>query len=285
MILISGATGRISKAVIHELRSRSLPIRVLAPGLPNPKAFGLDVEVVTREPAQPDEWQEVFEDITALYCSTPGGPEQVKLQLNTLQAAKRMGIERIVKISNFGAAPDSPLAQTRLNWRIEQEILETGIPYTFLRPRFLMQNFLMVFAPGIKARSSFSAPAGEGRIPYVDLRDVAEVAVAVLTQAGHAKRTYELTGPEALTCEAVAGRFSTALNRPVHFEDAAPEAALQVFAKLGLPPQMASDIAAMFAAVRTAEPQEPTAVIAEITRKPARTLDQFISENLAAFSG
>ncbi len=282
MILIVGATGRISKAVITQLRARAIPVRVLAPGLPNPAAFGMDVEVVTREP---EDWSAIFKDVRALYCSAPGTLAQLTLQLNAIHASCGSGIERIVKISNFGAAADSPLVQARWNWQLESAVRESGVPFTILRPRFLMQNFLMVFAPGIKSRGAFCAPAGDGAIPYVDLRDVAEVAVAVLTAPGHEGRTYELTGPEALSCAAIADRFSVALERPVRFEDVPPENGPDVFAELGLPGPMALDIAAMFAAARTTESPAPTASVAEVIHKPARSLDQFISENLAAFSG
>lgn len=282
MILIVGATGRISKAVINQLRSEGLPVRVLAPGLPNPAAFGLDVEVVTRDPASLDEWRAAFDGIEALYCTTPGGPVQLELQSRAVRVGQEVGLGRIVKISNFGAAPDSPLAQARWNWQLETQIRDSGVAHTLLRPRFLMQNFLMVFAPGIRTQGRFLAPAGDGRIPYVDLRDVAEVAVTVLKAPGHEGRTYELTGPEALSCGEIAERFSVALDRPVRFDDLAPEAGAEAFARLGLPPAMARDTATMFV---TTGRTEPTSDVTTVTGRPARPLDAFISENLAAFSG
>lgn len=285
MILIVGATGRISKAVIAQLRAASLPIRILAPDLPNPAAFGLDVEVVTERPSLPETWSEVCAGIQALYCSTPGAPTQLALQLEAIREAQRAGVKRIIKISNFGSAAQSDLVQARWNWQLEAAIRASGLQFTFLRPRFLMQNFLMVFAPLIKSQSAFCAPAGDGRIPYVDLRDVAEAAVAVLTEPGHESRTYELTGPEALSCEALASRFSAALNRTVRFEDVGPEEGPRVFSRLGLPGPMANDIAAMYLAARSKGTEDPTTAIPEITGKPARSLDLFLSENLAAFSG
>lgn len=283
MILVFGATGRISTEVIGHLRALGHPHRIMAPGIPNPAMFGLEAEVVTQVPASPEAWSEAFRGVTALLLANPGNPGQLELQRMAVQEAKRAGVGRIVKISNLGAAPDSPLAQARWNWQLERAIQEAGVPFTILRPRFLLQNFLIVFAPGIKTEGTFYAPAGDTRIPYVDLRDVAEATVAALTEDGHANRVYELTGPEALSCAELAERFSEALSRPVRFQDVTPDEGKRMLAGMGLPGQVAVDVVAMFQAARSSEAPEPIAVVTEITRRPPRSFDQFLTEHLAAF--
>jgi len=283
MILVFGATGRISTEVIALLRAHAHPHRIMAPGIPNPAMFGLDSEVVTAVPISPEAWAEAFAGVSALFLSNPGNPAQLELQRKAVEEAKRAGVRRIVKISNLGASLDSQMVQARWNWQLEQDIAASGIPYTILRPRFLLQNFLIVFAPGIKSDGTFFAPAGDTRIPYVDLRDVAEASLAVLTEAGHENRTYEITGPEALSCQDLAHRFSQALERPVRFEDVTPEEGTRLFARLGLPGQVAMDVVAMFAAARAAERPDASSVVTPITHKPARSFDQFVAENLAAF--
>jgi uncharacterized protein YbjT (DUF2867 family) len=96
----------------------------------------------------------------------------------------------------------------------EGAIRSSGLAFTFLRPNLFMQG-LLGFRDSIVREGRFYAAAGDARISAVDVRDIAAVAAEALTGPGHEGRTYDLTGPEALTHAEMADRISAALGRPI----------------------------------------------------------------------
>lgn len=232
---------------------------------------------------RPETLDPAFAGVTKVFIVTPGSADQVTIQCNAIQAAARAGVQQIVKISDLGAGPDSPLAHARWNWEIEQALIASGLSYTILRPMFFMQNFLIVIAPSVTAEDAFFAPTGDGRVPFVDLRDIAEVAVAALTEDGHANRIYDITGPEDLSFADVARILSETVSRHIRFEDVAPEAAFEALVRMGLPEWFARDLIALFAIVKDGHAAGVSSTVAEVTRHPARSLQQFLRENREAF--
>ena len=112
-----------------------------------------------------------------------------------IEAATRAGIERIVKLSANGARPDNPVALMRWHAQGECTLEDSGLGHTVLRPQLYMQNFLR-FGPSISAEGRFTAPMGDRRFAFVDVRDVARVAAAALLEEAHAGAAYVVSGPE-----------------------------------------------------------------------------------------
>lgn len=293
MILVIGASGRVGgellgqfggEEVLSRLTARHEPLRILAQSASQAAAFEAQgLEAVWGDLGRAETLDRAFRGVTSLFLVTPGSAEQVTLQCHAIAAAARAGVRRIVKISDLGSDPDSPILHARWNWAIEEAILRSGVPYTLLRPRFFMQNFLLVIAPSVTAEDAFFAPTGDGRVPFVDVRDVAEVAVAALTEDGHANRRYELTGPEDLSFSDVARILSGAVNRDVCFEDVAPEAARAALVQSGLPGWFADDLVEVFGQVRDGRCAGVTATVQEITGHPARSLRDFLRDHRNAF--
>ena len=146
---------------------------------------------------------------------TAAEPQQGERETGLIDAAGRSGIRRIVKVSVMGAAlarPISPFA--RWAAEIEGALARSNIPYVLLRPNFYMQNLLRQRA-AIEA-GRFVQPTGEAAASYLDVRDVADVAVAAANGSFDGK-VLTLTGPEALSGAQVAAILSEALGRPVRF--------------------------------------------------------------------
>ena len=152
---------------------------------------------------------------------------------NFLDAARREG-PHVVKFSGIGADPDSPVEIMRQHGETDAQARRLGPPYTILRPNSFYQNLLWS-AGSIRDQGAFYQPMGDARQSLVDVRDIADVAVAALTQAGHEGKTYEITGPESLTYAEVAGTLSAVLGKPVKYVDVPPEAALDAMLKAGMP--------------------------------------------------
>ncbi|MET7418167.1 NAD(P)H-binding protein [Dactylosporangium sp. NPDC005555] len=122
---------------------------------------------------------------------------------SAVDAAVDAGVERIVYLSFAGAAPECTFTFGRDHWHTEQHIRLTGLRWTFLRDN-LYQEMLPMLAG---ADGVIRGPAGDGRLAAVSYDDVAACAVAALTGDGHDGKTYELTGPEALSMHEVAERL------------------------------------------------------------------------------
>jgi uncharacterized protein YbjT (DUF2867 family) len=122
---------------------------------------------------------------------------------SAVDAAVGAGVRRIVYLSFVGAAPDCTFTFGRDHWHTEQYIQGTGLGWTFLRDNLYQEMLPMLAGPDGVIRG----PAGDGRVAAVSYDDIAACAVVALTDAGHDGRTYDLTGPEALSLHQVAARL------------------------------------------------------------------------------
>lgn len=127
------------------------------------------------------------------------GSTFAQLSKNLVEAAKVAGVRHFVKLSAYGAdfAPEFYIAKSH---RESEEAIEaTGIAFTHLRPNVFMQNFSNYYGPMIRSEGKLYLAHGDGRVSFIDVRDVATVAVEVLTRPGHEGQSYTLTGSEALS--------------------------------------------------------------------------------------
>src|SRR5205085_2488222 len=146
-----------------------------------------------------------------------------------------------------------------------QKLLEaSGIPFTELQPNSFMQNLFLV-ASTIAAEGVFYEPAADARISHIDARDIAAVAVKALTEAGHEGKTYLLTGPEALSFDAVAAKLSAALGKTVRYVSVAPADYRQGLLQYGLPEWQADAVLALNAFYREGKGAVVTNTFAEVT--------------------
>lgn len=293
MILVIGASGRVGGELLGQfgglevlrlLAERKVPVRVLAQTAAQAANFeARGLEARQWDPEEPGAVAAAFAGVHKLFLVTPGSAEQVALQRGAIAAAVRAGVRHVVKISDLGASADTPLLHARWNWEVEEAIRASGLAYTFLRDRFFMQNFLLVIAPSVMAEDAFFAPSGEGRLPFVDLRDIAEVAVAALTEDGHENRVYDLTGPEALSFGDVARLLSEAVHRDIRYEEVPADEARANLVRSGLPEWFAQDVVGLLGEARDGHSAGVSTTVAEVTHHPARTLGQFLREHREAF--
>lgn len=121
--------------------------------------------------------------------------DRVRQHIAALDAAVEVGVERIVYLSFVGAAPEATFTFARDHWHTEEHVRSTGVSHTFPRDNMYLDYFPALAGTDGVIRGS----AGDGRVGAVARDDIAEVAVAVLLGEGHDGRTYDVTGPEAVT--------------------------------------------------------------------------------------
>lgn len=155
--------------------------------------------------------------------------------------------------------------------------------WTILRPHVFMQNFLDM-APTIAREGKIRSASGDGRIPFVDTRDIASVASAALTSQGHSGKKYVLTGPEALSYGDVARIISEAIGRPIEYVAESIEEARRRLVRAQAPVWMIEGVLALASYQRAGG---PTATVSngvfEVLGRPARTFRQFVRDHASAF--
>lgn len=283
IILMTGATGNVGGEVVQRLAAAGVSIRALVRNRAKAGAIaGPNVELFEGDLSKPETLDRALKGVDKALLSSSPDPDQANLQNNFIDAAKRAKLSHLVKISALGAAPDSPISFGRWHAGTEQYLTRSGVPFTILQPNFFMQNTL-TFAPTIKAEGKFYGSMKDGKASFVDIRDIAAVAVGVLTNSGHEGKTYRITGPEAMSFGEVAARLSAALGKFVTYVDIPRAALVQAMTGFGLPEWQAQGIADLYDWGSQGGFAELTDVVAAVGRKQPIAFDQFAKEFASAF--
>jgi uncharacterized protein YbjT (DUF2867 family) len=282
MILVTGATGTSGVEIVKAVLELGNIPRVLARD-PEKAArlLGDEVEIARGDLADADSLEAACDGVEVALLLTAPTPDTVADQTRFINAAKRAGVRRIVKLSAAGAHPGAPTRFGDLHGRAERYLEESGLAWTHLRPSFFLQN-LLGQAAAVKSGALY-VPAGDGRAPFVDVRDIAAVAARVLAEDGHEQRVYDITGPEAVSYADVAAVFSKVLGREVKYVDVPPAAARQGMIDAGLPEWMAEAVNELNLAMKQWRFAGVTDVVRKVGQKEPVTVEQFVREHAGAF--
>jgi uncharacterized protein YbjT (DUF2867 family) len=283
-VLVTGATGSVGSRLVSLLAARGLDVRALTRRPDAPLLHHDRVSRVVGDFARPASLDTALAGVDAVFLACGNVPEQVAYESALIEAAARIGVPRVVKLSARGTAPDATVAYWRWHAEIEARLRASGLPSVVLRPSFSMAN-LFAAAEHVSAAGMLAAPAGTARIAMIDPLDVARVAAEALTGTGHLGRTYTLTGPEAIGYQQVAEDLGRVTRRPVRFVDVPPEGAVAAMTGAGLPAFVAEQIAAVFAALRAGGQATTTDDVAVLTGQAGRTFGEFAEDVAAAFVG
>jgi NAD(P)H dehydrogenase (quinone) len=223
MIAITGASGGIGGRVARALASDGIPLRLVVRDAA--RAPGLDAQCAVAEYRDGAAMRAAFDGAeTVFLVSAAESADRLAEHLSAVDAAVAAGARHVVYLSFMGAAPDSVFTLARDHWATEERIRSTGAAHTFLRSCMYAE-----YVPGFASPEGvIRGPAGDGRAAFASRDDIADVAAAVLVDPQpHAGRTYDTTGPEALSLDDAAGVLSEAIGRDVVYE---PETIEQAWA-------------------------------------------------------
>lgn len=285
MILVTGATGVNGRELTKLLASRGVPVRAMTRSRDKAEALaGLaGVEVAVGDFDDAPSLDRALRGVEKAFLLTDSTERAEARQRAFVDAARRAGVRHVVKLSQFAADENSPVRFLRYHAAVERAIRESGMAWTFLRPNLFMQG-LLAFRGPIAAEGRFFAAAGDARVSVVDVRDNAAAAAAALTGPGHEGRTYDLTGPEALTHAGMAAALSGALGRPVAFVDVPPDAMREALGGAGMDPWQADGLIEDYAHYRRGEASAVSTGVRDATGRPPRGFAAFAREHAAAFS-
>src|ERR1051325_5064310 len=281
MILITGATGHIGKELIPLLKETGQPIRVFVRDEQKVAYLDPHIERVTGD----------LDDRASLVSALRGVEKVFLLTFETqqdvrfIEASKRAGIQHIVKLSTLEAA-EHKIKVGKWHYEREELIRASGLDWTFLRPGMFMSNSIEWWSDSIRGQSSVFFPGGKkGKVAPVDPRDVARVAALTLTQSGHSKQTYELTGPELFTIGEMVQVISHVLGKPIHYVDIPPIAAQLFMLKSGMDKALVNALMEMLASLRKNEGAIVTDTVRQLTGHLPVGFEAWCRERIEAFQG
>ncbi|BCY06914.1 SDR family oxidoreductase [Actinoplanes sp. L3-i22] len=268
LIGVSGATGQLGGRVAARLAALGVRQKLLVRDVARaPKLAGAEAEVAPFDDGEACRAALAGLD-TVLMVSASETPDRVAQHRTFIDAAAAAGVRHLVYISFYGAAPDATFTLARDHFATERHIRSTGLAATFLRDN-LYADFLPMLAGEDRV---IRGPAGDGRVAAVAQDDIADAAVAVLRDPGaHAGRTYDLTGPEALTLAEIAGLIGARYHAETVDEAYASRASYHA-------PQWQLDAwVSTYTAIAAGELSGVTSHIAELTGHPATSVADLLA--------
>ena len=214
---------------------------------------------------------------------TPFSADMVDISVQLVSNASNFGIQHIVKLSVMGADAEPGITLSRWHREVEVCIEESGIPYTFLRPNSFMQNFVNYDAEMIRTQGELYQPVGEGRVSFIDARDVGAVTAELITTDGHEGMAYTVTGPEAISYAQAADILSRVMDKEILFVDISEDDAQQGMKGTGMPDWMIESILELAGLIRNGYMSTVTSMVEDITGVKPGTFEKFVRDNVAAW--
>lgn len=210
IILVTGATGKTGRRVARRLQEAGVAVR--AGSRSGTPSFDWTDRIT---------WEPALRNVTGIYLVLPdlGSPRTAETVGAFARQAAAAGARRAVLLSvpEGGAGQEHVLAA-------ERALEHAGLDWTVLRPRWFFQNFSEDFLLDPVLSGELRLPAGDGKEAFVDAEDIAEVAVAALTEDGHAGWHYELSGPRLMTFREAVAEIAGATGRDIRYVPLTPEA-------------------------------------------------------------
>ena len=276
-ILVTGATGNIGRALVAELVKHA--------SLANPVAASPTGQSVAGAPGcalnllAPDSVAAAMQGVERLFLLTPAHPEMEAMTANAVQAAQAAGVRHIVRVSGAGADPASDIAIARLQGRCDQIVIDSGIAYTLLRPKNFMQNFTTFLCDMIRSGTVYSSQ-GNGRVPFIDARDIAAVAARVLREPqAHAGDAYTLTGPQGLTNAEALAVIAEHTGRPVQLVAISEEQAVEGMRQAGMPEALVQAMSRLNRIIAAGWVAGVTDDLPRLLGRPATAWADFVAEH------
>jgi uncharacterized protein YbjT (DUF2867 family) len=279
-VLVTGATGRVGRAVVDELLDAGVPVRALTRE-PATAALPTTVEVVSGDLTVPDSLDSVLQGVGAVFLLWTAPPDTAAAVVERLASESR----RVVFLSSPHQTPhpffQQPNPMARLHAEIERLIAAAGLESTFIRPGMFASNAQLWWGPAMREGDVVRWPFGAVETAPIDERDIAAVAARALYEDGHAGGDYVLTGPESLSQAEQVSVIGAVLGRPIRFEELSPEEFRREMA--GTWPGPVVDMLLDAWGATIGRPAFVTSTVADVVGAPARTFGQWASDHADAF--
>jgi (4-alkanoyl-5-oxo-2,5-dihydrofuran-3-yl)methyl phosphate reductase len=286
MILVIGATGTVGREVTQQLVDARRPVRALVRAAARAQKLGPKVELAKGDAADRKSLDAALGGVESVFVCLPMSPEVPQLERNVYDAARAARTKHVVKISGGGGGATleglmrgTPYAEWHRQG--EQYLADTRASWTVLRPGTFDSNATRSF--GITQRDGLFLPAGNGKDAHIDPRDIAAVAVKILTTPeGHAGKTYELTGPELLSYGELVERINLVTGKSFRYQDVSDTEWSSAMLGAGAPTPIVESMLRYFAGLREGR-MYVTTTVPELLGRPAGSVEGWIRDHASEF--
>jgi len=278
MILVTGATGTVGRAVVNLLLEADQKVAAVTRD-PASAALPADAQVVGGDPASPETLKSALHGVEAILLS-PRAVGDAATEL--LSLAADAGVQRVVVLSAVSVQYGGGYRRFAGEFKAAADAASaSGLHPTFLRCADFAANTL-AWAPQIRATGVVRGAYGHAATSPLHQRDIAEVAVQALLDPLHAGHAYALTGPQSLTQHDKARLVGRAIGMELPFEEISPQQARQAMLAQGLPEDVPDRLLGYLAACLQ-QPGPSTDTVAELLHRPALTFARWATDHAAAF--
>jgi uncharacterized protein YbjT (DUF2867 family) len=282
MILITGASGSVGKAVLAQVARSGAQYRAMYRSAKEAAKAPAGTETVIADFSDKATLAPALSGVESVYLVCSPIPDLVRLEVNVIEASQSAGVPRIVLNSALGAG-DYGKSFPSWHRKVEDRLKATKLAYCILRPNSFMQNVLTYYAPSIRAQGAFYGAMGNARTSYLDVRDIAVVAAKVLQGSEHDGKTYELNGPEALTYPEVAQKISQRAGIAAKYVDIPVETQRKAMLDQGMPEWQVTALLDLQAYYTGGKGGTVDGVLQGLLGRPPITMDKFLAEFAAEF--
>ena len=220
-ILVTGATGTIGSALLHQLSQQQVTANALTRD-PAKAKLPAGMTAIAGDMLDVQSMRNALKGVTTLFLLNAVSPQELTEAVLTLNLAREAGVRNIVYFSVFNGEKFANVPHFTSKHTVERLIEQLGIPATILQPNCFMQNDALFFKDALMGPGLYPFPIGDKGISMVDIRDIAEIAANSVLQRERASQplpneVIKLVGPQALTGPGIAQIWAGLLNKPVSY--------------------------------------------------------------------
>lgn len=282
MILVTGASGTVGKAVLIEVARSGVKHKAMYRSAEEAAKAPAGTTTVVADFSKKETLAPALRDVDDVYLVCSPIPDLVQLESNMIDASVAASVKHIVLNSALGAG-DHPKSFPSWHRKVEDKLKSTRISFTILRPNSFHQNVVTYFAPSIRAQGVFYSSMGQARVSFLDVRDIALVAAKALAGGQHSGKTYELNGPEALSYAQIADKISKHSARTVQYVDIPAEAQRKAMLDQGMTAWQVDALLDLQEYYTSGKGGVVDQVLPSLLGRPPITMDRFLSEFAGEF--
>lgn len=279
-ILVTGATGKFGSAVIETLLE-TVPAKDLAVSVRDPeKAESLrarGVEVRIGDFDQPDTLNKAFEGIDRLLIVSTDGDNDTRIRQHAAAvAAAQQANVGFIAYTSLGNASENTIFLAPVHRATEEAIKNTGIPYSFLRNNWYLENEISSIQ-AVLGGAPWLTSAGSGKVGWATRRDYAQAAAAVLIDIGHENTVYELSGKLA-TQEELASILAGVLGREVPVQQVDDATYASIMSSAGVPEPVVPILVGIQSAIREGALEVESNDFQKLLGRPVTPLEEALRQ-------
>lgn len=285
-MLVTGATGKLGKKVVEHLL-KTVPASQLAVSVRNPekaenlRALGVDVR--QGDFGVPESLDSAFAGVDRMLLISADGDNETRIRqhTNAIEAAVRAKVG-FIAYTSLANAQDSKLFLAPTHQETEKAIMKTGIPYSFLRNNWYLENEISS-VQGVLAGAPWVTSAGSGKVGWASQQDYAEAAAAVLSGEGHENTIYELSG-KPLTQEELASTVGKVLGKEVPVQQVDDETYAEIMKNAGVPDFVIPMLVSIQQGIREGDLEIRSDDFEKVLGRPLTSLDDALRQLVRTLS-